>query len=289
MIRKWFFLFLIPLFLSSCTKNEKGSGKDIIFVTIAPYAYLVEKIAGDTLQVETLIPPGVNLHIFEPTPKQIQKQSQAKIWLRIDEPFEKKIVKAISERNPTQKIINLQEGLPLLGPHDAIELGACTGHDHGSYDLHTWLSPILFLKQARLIADTLIAQYPEHQKLYQNRFDKLALELDNLQKDIQTLLAPSSGEAILVSHPAFAYFARDFSLKQISIECEGKEPKPRDLEEILARAKQYQVRCVFLQEGFDNRGAMQMGKKLQLPIYRIDPYAKDYPQNMRQIAKQIAQ
>jgi zinc transport system substrate-binding protein len=43
---------------------------------------------------------------------------------------------------------------------------------------------------------------------------------------------------VLVSHPAFGYFCKDYDLEQISIEVEGKEPRPKDVsEEYLIKLK----------------------------------------------------
>jgi len=205
-------------------------------------------------------------------------------------PLKKKIVKALEERDPNIHIVNLQEGLDLLSGDDATELTPCLGHArHAGRDLHTWLSTKLALKQSQMIADTLIALFPEHKESYQKNFNQLALDLQFLDRDLARLLAPYKGDAILVSHPALGYFCKDYDLIQLSIECEGKEPGPKDIEQILQKTEIYHVRCVLLQKGFSERGAMRIGTKLQLPIYRIDPYAKDYLKNMQQIAGYIAQ
>jgi len=279
------FLLCFPL-LFGCTKKEETS-KPSVLVTIAPYAYVTERIAQGTVAVETLVPPGMNLHTYEPSPRLVNAATESVAWFRIGELFEIKIAKAIQERNPKQKIINLQDGIDLLSSHDAIELAPCIGHDHGTYDLHTWLSPKRFLKQAQTIADTLIALFPEHRNLYEKNFNDLALDLQSLDKDLKEALAPYKGDALLVSHPAFGYYCADYGLIQLSVECEGKDPRPKDIEEIFSKAQNYNVRCVFLQQGFNNRGAQLMGKKLQLPIYRIEPYASDYLANMRQMTGYI--
>jgi len=288
MFKRLLFLLFLPLFFS-CTKKEPPSeGKLSVLVTIAPYAYFVERIAGETIAVQTLIPPSMNIHTYEPTPKLVEMSTQAKVWFRIDEPFEKKIVQALLEKNPQQKIVNLQEGLPLLSSEDAVELGSCEAYAHGGEDLHTWLSPKLALRQAKVISETLIALFPENKELYQKNFNDLALDMKKLDRNLDTLVTPYKGDALLVSHPALGYFCHDYGLFQLSVECEGKEPRPKDVERILMQAKKYTVRCVFLQRGFNNRGAILIGKKLQLPIYQIDPYAKDYLKNMREIAKYIS-
>ncbi|NGX38604.1 MAG: Metal ABC transporter substrate-binding lipoprotein [Chlamydiae bacterium] len=257
-------------------------------VTIAPYAYFVERIVGNTLDVQTLIPPDMNLHIYEPSPKSVEMHTRANVWFQIGEPFEKKITQSLLEKNPKLKTVNLQAGLDVLTEEDAIELSPCVGHHHTGADLHTWLSPKLALKQAQHISQTLIALFPEYREEYQKNFNNLALDLQTLDRDIEKILSPFKGNALLVSHSAFGYFCRDYGLIQLSVECEGKEPRPRDIQQILEKTKIYPVQCVLLQKGFNNRGATQIGEKLQLPIYLVDPYARDYLKNMRQIAGNIA-
>jgi len=85
----WLFL-LIPLFFSCAKKEPTSKEKPTVLVTIAPYAYFTERIAEDTLHIQTLIPQGMNIHLYEPTPKLVETSSKARVWFRIDEPFEKK-------------------------------------------------------------------------------------------------------------------------------------------------------------------------------------------------------
>lgn len=280
MIKKLFFLLLFPLFAFAQAE------KPIVLVTIAPYAYFVERIAGTTVQIETLVPPEMNVHIYEPSPKLVQTSGNAKVWFRIDEPFEKKIVKAFQERNPKMQILNLQEGVDLLNEENLIR--ASCGHYHGGKDLHTWASPKIALQQSQAIADILIKLFPERKDLYQANFDRLATDLTQLDQDLTSMLSPLKGEAILISHPSLGYFCRDYGLIQLSVECEGKDPRPKDVEQILSFAKVYHVRCVLIQTGFNNQGAQFFSARLKLPMYRIDPYAKDYLNNMRNIAGYIA-
>ena len=282
-------LALLLLLCFSCTKKApEENQKPTILVTLAPYAFVTEYIVGETAKVKTLIPPGMNIHIYEPKPRQVSETGQAAIWFQITEPFEKRIEKAFREKNPSMRFVNLQKGLDLLSPHSGVEFGSTCGHHHGSFDLHTWTSPRMLLQQSKTIADTLIALYPEHTTLYQKNFNNLALQLKTLDRNIEKMLTPFKGDAILVSHPALSYFCKDYGLLQISVECEGKDPRPKDIEKILAQAKNYTVRTVFLQQGFNNRGASLIGKKLHIPIHRIDPFAKDYLKNMLQIAEYIS-
>ena len=62
MFKGWLCLFIF--FLGACQGSSKPSQREekpIVLVSIAPYAHFVEKIAGDTVQVVTLVPSRVNI------------------------------------------------------------------------------------------------------------------------------------------------------------------------------------------------------------------------------------
>jgi len=280
MIKKLLFLLLFPIFAFA------AADKPSVLVTIPPYAYFTERIAGDTVKIVTLVPPEMNIHIYEPSPKLVQSSGEAKVWFRIEEPFEEKIVKAFQERNPKMKIVNLQKGVELIDDKNLIR-SAC-GHFHGGKDLHTWASPRIALQQSEVIAKTLAELFPKNRELYEKNFEALAKDLKELDQELTQMLAPFKGDAILISHPSLGYFCKDYGLLQMSVECEGKDPRPKDVEEILSLANVYHVRSVLIQTGFNNQGAQFFAAKLHLHIYQIDPYSRDYLNNMRKIAEYIA-
>src|SRR5690606_2725851 len=95
------------------------------------------------------------------------------------------------------------------------------------------------------------------------------------------------GAAFLVSHPSLGYFCKDYGLYQISVECEGKAPKPKDLQTIIELAKEHHVRCLLMQANLPYKGASLIAKKLKIPSYDFDPYARNYMENIKKLAKII--
>lgn len=269
------FFLILPLFLQG--QNPK------ILVSVDPYAYLVEKIAGSTVDIQVVVPPNTNVHLYEPTPKEVEKMVGAHVWVRLGDPFEKKLAQLFQEKNPSLVTIELWKGIALLG-HE----GNC-GHDHeDEKDFHLWLSPKNGLFHAEMIAKSLIQLYPKHGELYAKNLKILQDELQDLDQKISSLLKPLQGKAILVSHPAFGYFCKDYGLVQIPIEFEGKEPRPKQLTQILKEVEKFQIKTVLTQAQYSNKGAEIIAKKLLLPIYLVDPYSKDYSNNLFHIAKVIA-
>lgn len=289
---KYFFLFFCLCFFGCTKKSTETSQKPLVIVTISPYAEFVEKIAKDTVNVVTILPPGANLHTYEPSPSDVTKIHRGLVWFLIEEPLEKKLLVSLREKYPSLKEVNLQKNIPLLSMAETTNFDSCHGSQHlhqEGKDLHTWMSPSIVRKQIDIITMTLVELIPEHALFYKNNAQTYAQELLLLEENVKEILAPFKGNAILTSHPSLGYFCQDFGLIQLSVECEGKDPRPKDIENLLQKINLYKVKMVFVQKGFNNKGAELIGKKLHLPIHEVDPYAKDYKKNIHNIAFVITQ
>ncbi len=278
-MRKPLLLFLT--LLAGCFAPASKSSKPVVLVTIPPYAYYVEQIAGDTVSTEIFVPPEANPHTYEPTPKQVEKFAQAKIWFRFGDPIEQKILPFLREKHV--KDIDLSKGLPLLTATEHV----CGDHVHEGKDLHVWLDPHLASKQAKRISEELSLLWPEHKKLFEQNYTQLAQRLETLDQEIQTELRPYEGITLMLSHPALGYYCKRYGLHQISVECEGKDPLPKQVAHVVQEAQDKDVKVIFIEPQYNNKGARLIAEKLELPIYQIDPYALDYFHMMRDISKSI--
>src|SRR3990167_9547844 len=123
--------FLLFLSLLGCGKTPSSppSSKPLIFVSIAPYRFLAEQIAGSELDVQAIVPSGSNPHSFEPTSNQVSTVLRGQVWFRIGEPFEDKILPLLQIRNPDLKVHDLRSGISLI--EEGHELSCChCGMDH---------------------------------------------------------------------------------------------------------------------------------------------------------------
>lgn len=278
-MRKTLLLFLIVL--AGCFAPATKSTKPVVLVTIPPYAYFVGQIAGDTVSTEIFVPAGANPHTYEPTPKQVEKFAQAKIWFRFGDPIEQKILPFLRERGV--KDVNLSKGLPLL----TATAHQCGDHVHEGKDLHVWLNPHLAMKQAKKISEELSREWPEHKKLFEQNYAQLTQRLEVLDQEIQAELKSFEGITLMVSHPALGYYCKRYGLHQLSIECEGKDPLPKQVAHVVQEAQDKDVKVIFIEPQYNNKGATLIAEKLELPIYQIDPYALDYFHMMNDLSKSI--
>jgi zinc transport system substrate-binding protein len=282
-----FFSFLSLLFFSfSPLDGEEAlpEPKPLVLVSIAPYKYFVDQISGGSVAVQVMVPAGANAHAYEPTPKQMIQASRAVIWFILGESFERRAFPVVKGSNPNLKKVDLREGIELISH-------SCSHSTHchpDAKDLHIWLSPRLSKKQAEAIAEGLQQIFPEKSALFQKNLHQFLQDLDKLDKDISLILAHPKNSHILVSHPSFAYFCRDYHLEQLSVEFEGKDPTPKQLTDVIEKARKYRIDRIFIQKQFSSKGARIVAGQLQAKIIEIDPYSENYFSMMHNLALEFS-
>lgn len=254
-----------------------------VIVSVAPHKFFVERIAGNTVNVVLMVPASSTPHSYEPPPKQILEAAKADIWFRVGEGFEKKAIEALLAYNPKMVLVDLRKGLPLIASHHHHADGKCCSSEGA--DLHIWLSVKLAQIEARTIAEALIQRYPENNALYQVNLQKFVAELQALDKQFTEMLAPLKGKTVMVSHPAYGYFCRDYDLKQLSLEIEGREPTPKTMTQLLEKARSLRIRTIYTQAQYGVKGAELFANLLGAQVVTLDPYAEDYLNSMKSIAQ----
>jgi zinc transport system substrate-binding protein len=260
----------------------KEANKTLIFTSILPQEYFVERIGGDRINVQTLVKPGSSPATYEPTPRQMASLSNAKLFFRIGVPFEKVLVPKI------KKI----KGLRIVDTTVSIKLRKMKAHHHHEEkndqktknDPHVWLSPKLVKTQARNIAAALIAADPAGKTMFENNLAIFLKDLDTLDAKLSEALAPVKGKTFMVFHPAWGYFADAYGLKQEASEIEGKDPSGQQLARLIKMAKDEGVQVIFVQPQFSKRSAKRVAEAINGAVVLINPLARDYINNLEQIA-----
>lgn len=255
-----------------------------VLVSLAPYKYFLERLSDNQLNVQLMVPPGASSHTYEPSPRQMVAASKGLIWFRIGEPFEEKAIRSLKSHSSNLEIVDLRKGLDLI--HFGHAHKGCCG---GCTDLHYWLSPRLMELQLEVITGALSRKFPENAEIYKKNSSIIQDELKLLDKEINTLLSFLKNRKLLVSHPAYAYFCRDYDLKQFSIEHEGRDPTPKQLTELMDLAKQSEFHTIFIQPQYGNKAAKLIAEAIGAKIVTLDPYSEDYFNSMRAIAKAFSQ
>lgn len=287
--RYYFFIFLVcsAISVTPCrvVANDVQPIRTLsITVSILPQAYFAARIGGDRVRVDTLVQPGYSPATYAPTPRQMAGLATSDVFFRIGVPFENSLVPKLARSMPELTIVDQRRDIVLL-PMDEVH----QDHDdeHGALDPHTWLDPMLALRQSAIIRDTLVEIDPPGRDYYEANFAGLAKDLRQLDRQLRETLAPYQGMTIYTFHPAYGYFCRAYGLIQKAINPEGKDPGARSLARLIEQAQKDQVQALFVQPQFSDKAARTIARAIKAEIVELDPLAEDYLENMRSMAEQL--
>jgi zinc transport system substrate-binding protein len=88
-------------------------------------------------------------------------------------------------------------------------------------------------------------------------------------------------------HPTLGYLARDYGLKQIAVENEGKEPTPSSLKKLIDIGKAENLRVIFVQREYDTKNARAIAAETGAVLETIDPLSENWPESEQQIINAI--
>ena len=281
---KKFFYILTLVILYGCGNATHNSDKPIITVTIEPLRYFTEAIAGEHFKVVSMVPKGSSPESYDPTPQQLVALGNSQAYLRIGYiGFEQAWMKKLEANHPNMKIYDTSQGIDLIRSE---------GHWHGDHfheggvEPHIWNST----QNASIIADNIYEALCQldstHQEEYKHRLDSLKQTIARTDENVSAILKNAS-TSFLIYHPALSYFARDYGLKQISIEEGGKEPSPAHLKELIELCKREKAQVIFVQQEFDQRNAQLIADELGIKVVSINPLSYDWAEEMVRVAQAL--
>lgn len=240
---------------------SEAEEKPHLVATLFPQYDFIRVIAGDLVDVSLLLPPGVESHSYEPTPKDIAGITEADAFLftgEVMEPWASKIIDNLG--GSSVKIVDLSQGITLLTSseeeaHEAEEEADEEIHEEGAYDPHFWLDPNNAKIMVSTLLETLIEIDPENEALFRENADAYLKELNTLDLAFKDLFEKSETQTIYYGgHFAFGYFAEAYGLSTVS-PYDGfspdAEPTPKRIADLIDAMDQAKFKVIYYEELVD--------------------------------------
>jgi zinc transport system substrate-binding protein len=266
------FCVLLSVFLFSCGNQVSDRGSRIITVSIAPFKYFVNEIAGDDFKVNVMVPAGSNPHIYEPFPEQINMLRRSEAYISNGYlGFEMTWLDRFYETNKTMKKLSLGDKIdPLVSAHQH------KGDNVEGADPHYWVSPKCAMIIASSVKEFLCQLNPVQKEKYTANYENLIVKIKEIDKKAQELFSGTKNKSFMIYHPNLGYLARDYGLEEISVEYEGKEPPPSRMKELIDRARMDGLKTIFVQREYDTKNAKAIANEIGAEIKIIDPLSGDW-------------
>ncbi|MEH7098287.1 metal ABC transporter substrate-binding protein [Neobacillus vireti] len=259
------------------TKSEKtseGFKKLQIVTTFYPMYYFAKKVAGDSANVELLIPNGVEPHDWEPTAKDMAKIQDSDLFIYNSRYFEAWTEKALKSINdPNLNVLEASKGIELMNAKDTEE----EEHDHADHaeskDPHVWLSPVLAQKEVDNIAKALEQADPKNKEQFQKNAAAFNSELADLDRLYKETIDKAKKKEFVTQHAAFGYLAKQYGLTQIPIAglSPDVEPTLGKLAELTELTKKKNIKVVYFEEMASSKVAETLAKEIGAKTEVLNP------------------
>lgn len=267
-MKKNILFILLILLVCGCSSPKDASDEKTIYVTITPLKAIVEEITCGDFDVEVVVPDGASPETYEPTAKQLAKINEAQLIFSIGLiDFERAIIERIDNR---ERVVELYHGIDILE-------GSCShGHHHHHHgtDPHIWTSPKSLRTMVETICNTLVDEFPDKTE-YAEAADKLLSRIEELDTYCQESIERSDVKAMMIYHPAYTYYARDYGIEQIAIEHDGKEPTARQLMSLINKSQTFGINTILYQPQYSVDKVKSIAHEIGAQAVVTNPLAVD--------------
>lgn len=266
------FLTIISVVLTACSKKEEqmqSNERPVIVATTYAIYDALKHIGGEDIRASMLIPPGREIHSFEPSPKDIIKLNKASLVLYNGEGLEP----WIGQFDIGAKAVDLSKYVTLIKVEEKEEDEEGHHHHHGVYDPHYWLDFDNMKKVAAVIAKKLSQMQPNNEKKFQKRLHEYLKMLTLLDKRYKTTLSSCKLHTIYVNHNAYSYLARryNFSVKSLVGLSPDAQPNPKTVEAILSSIKKEGAKAIYYEPFENNSVLLSIAKEMGLQPLVLQP------------------
>jgi ABC-type Zn uptake system ZnuABC Zn-binding protein ZnuA len=258
---------LFILLLTSCAPlaptPTAQSGPPRLLAVESFLADLTQNVAGERLQVETLIPRGLDPHSFEPAPADVARLADAQVLVVNGGGFESWLEKTLQNAGGNPLVIEASAGLQPRQP----QTGEHPEEEHAEGDPHFWLDPTLAIHYVENIQAGLSQADPAGKELYAQNAAAYIAQLKELDAWIAAQMAqiPPERRLLVTDHESFGYYADRYGLRIVGAiipsVSSGAAPSAQQLAALVDAIRSNGAPAVFLQSGANPKLAEQLASE----------------------------
>jgi manganese/zinc/iron transport system substrate-binding protein len=238
-------------------------------VTIGMAADLVKQVGGDRVEVDQLLGPGVDPHLFKPTATDASRLSKADVIFYNGLMLEGRMGDLFARlARAGQKVYPITESVPenLLAEPKEFE---------GHYDPHIWFDVSMWAQTVPTIVKGLSEVDPAGAEIYENNGSGLVRRLGELHQWCKDTAAelPEEKRILVTSHDAYNYFGRAYGFKVIGLQGVStvSEAALADMANLVDFIKKQNVKAIFVETSVNpaaiRRVAEDAGVKIGGELY----------------------
>jgi len=241
---------LCVVFLFACKSPTKPSGKLKVVVTTSMLTDLVKNIGADLIEIEGLMGPGVDPHLYKASEGDVSKLFNADVIFYNGLHLEGKLVAVFEQMEAQKTTVALGEFLAKEG---------LIGSDYfaSNYDPHLWFNIQYFKEFSDKVTSVLSEKDPKNAASFTANNIALQQELDLLQTTVVNTIATLAPEKriLVTAHDAFNYFGKAYGFKVLGLQglSTATEAGVQDVQKLSDYIIANKVKAIFIESSVPRR------------------------------------
>lgn len=203
---------LISTCFSGCSTSKTDNNKLQIISTIFPTYDFAKQICGNNAEVTILLPPELESHSYEPSPKDIIRIQNCDLFIYVGGESDSWIDKILNSMDTPIKTIKMMDCVNVL-EEEIHDTSADQEDNLPEYDEHVWTSPKNSIKIANAIGNAVCKIDKKHIQTYKNNTTTYIKNLNTLDNDFTNFFATVKNKTIIFGDRfPFRYFTTAYGL-----------------------------------------------------------------------------
>ena len=259
-MKKQNIIIIVKIFLSIIvtvkTNTVYAEEKIRLVTTFTIIADIAKNVAGDRAIVESITKPGVEIHNYKPTPKDVLRARKADIILWNGLNLEQWFSRFFSNVDNTPSVV-ISDGIKPISIFE--------GEYTGKPNPHAWMSTKNALVYVDNIYSALANIDPKNKQYYANNANKYSEQILNIQSKIKKKLKfiESSKRFLVTSEGAFSYLAEDLDMQEVYLwpMNSDRQGSPQQIRKVIDTVLKNDIPVVFSESTVSDKPAKQVASE----------------------------
>lgn len=273
-------LFVLLFFcVVGCKRSvsKRGKGKLYVVATTGMLADAVKQVGGPWVEVDGLMGPSVDPHLYKATASDTRKLAEASLIVYNGLHLEGKMQNILMKMSKGKAVVAATDGISrkkLLKP---------VGYQ-GAYDPHVWFDVGMWQRVVTQIAKALSKADSKHKLNYQRNaaaYNKKLAALDAWAR-LQLSQIPRGRRYLVTSHDAFGYFGKAYGLHVVGLQGVSTvtEAGLRDIERVIRLLVEKKIPAIFAETSVSDSSVKAVIERCAKRKHRVSMGGKLYSDAM---------
>jgi ABC-type Zn uptake system ZnuABC Zn-binding protein ZnuA len=241
---------------------QAGKAGPVLLTSTTFLADITRNVAGDRMEVESLLPIGTDPHSYQPTPQDVAKITQSQVLIINGADYEHFLESLLENAGGERTIFEASTGISPREDADG---------EH-SIDPHMWLDPNNIIRYVENIRDALIQIDPDGEAVYRSNAENYTVQLTDLDAWIveQVKQIPAERRLLVTNHEALGYFAERYGFTVVGTVVESfssdASPSAQQMAGLIDQIRSSGAPAIFLDAGDNLSLAQQIAHETDVRV-----------------------